>query len=149
MSHADRVVQSRDVWVVDADIDRVDWVRAKADLASDDFDNGRSPEVLRRSFEHSPHVAFAWWDGKLVGMARMLSDGVCNAYLIDVWTQSSVRRRGVATAMVTRLSSAVPGQHIGLQTDDAIAFYSCLGFRRQPEFMGLVVGRWLDNEANQ
>ena len=79
----------------------------------------------------------------------MLSDGVCNAYLLDVWTQSSVRRRGIATAMVNRLKAAVPGQHIGLQTEDAVEFYSGLGFRRQPEFMSLVVGRWLDNEANR
>jgi predicted GNAT family acetyltransferase len=149
LSDADRVVQSNNVWVVDADIDRVDWVRAKADLASDDFDNGRSPQALRRSFEQSSHVAFVWWDGGLVGMARMLSDGVCNAYLVDVWTQSSVRRRGVATAMFSRLREAVPGQHIGLQTEDAVEFYSRLGFRRQPEFMSLVVGSWLDNDANR
>jgi ribosomal protein S18 acetylase RimI-like enzyme len=141
--------QSSGVWVLDADIDRVDWVQAKTDLASDHFDNGRSPEALRRSFEQSPHVAFAWLDGKLVGMARMLSDGVCNAYLVDVWTRSSARGRGIATAMVSLLRESVPGQHIGLQTEDAIEFYAGLGFRRQPEFMSLVVGRWLDNEANR
>lgn len=143
------MARSDDIWLIDADIDRVDWVQAKSDLASDDFDNGRTPEALRRSFEQSTHVAFAWLDGTLVGMARMLSDGVCNAYLIDVWTRSTVRRRGVATAMVSRLSESVPGQHIGLQTDDASDFYAALGFRRQPEFMSLVVGRWLDNDANR
>lgn len=148
-SHAGEMMQSKDVWLVDFDINRVDWVQAKADLASDDFDNGRSPEAIRRSFEQSTHVAFAWWENRLAGMARMLSDGVCNAYLLDVWTQSSLRRRGIATAMVTRLIAAVPGQHIGLQTEDADEFYAGLGFRRQPEFMSLVVGRWLDNDANR
>lgn len=136
-------------WTVDADLERVDWVRAKADLAADDFDNGRSPEALRRSFAASAHVAFAWRGEQLVGMARLLSDGVCNAYLVDVWTQSSMRRRGIATAMVERLMSCVPGQHIGLQTDDAAAFYTGLGFRPQPEFLSVVVGRWLDNAANR
>jgi GNAT superfamily N-acetyltransferase len=135
-------------WTVDADIDRVDWIRAKADLACDNFDNGRSPDALRRSFERSQHVAFVRLDGRVVGMARMLSDGVCNAYLIDVWTHSSVRRQGIARAMVSRLIAEVPGQHIGLQTDDAEHFYATLGFQRQPHHMGLVAGRWLDNEMN-
>ena len=135
--------------MVDDDVDRVDWAQAKTDLAADHFDNGRSPAALRRSFEQSSHVAFVRLDGAVVGMARMLSDGVCNAYLLDVWTQSSVRRRGIATAMVHRLAQAVPGQHIGLQTDDAEQFYARLGFQRQPEFLSLVVGRWLDNDANR
>ncbi|CAN5622027.1 hypothetical protein BH10ACT8_BH10ACT8_14540 [soil metagenome] len=135
--------------VVDDRVDAVDWNRAKADLAADDFDNGRSALALRRSFEQSQHVALAWLDGRLIGMARMLSDGVCNSYLLDVWTSSEFRRRGVATAMVGHLAGEVPGQHIGLQTDDAQAFYSGLGFRQQPDFMSLVVGEWLDNEANQ
>jgi predicted GNAT family acetyltransferase len=135
--------------VVDSEIDRVDWGDAKAKLTADDFDNGRSAQALRRSFEQSQHVAFAWLDGDLVGMARMLSDHVCNAYLIDVWTHSAVRRQGIATAMVEYLATRVPGQHIGLQTDDAQAFYAGLGFRQQPEFMSLVVGRWLDNDANR
>jgi GNAT superfamily N-acetyltransferase len=82
-------------------------------------------------------------------MARMLSDGVCNAYLIDVWTTASLRRRGIANAMVEQLAAAVPGQHVGLQTDDAVDFYARLGFRMQPHFMSRVVGRWLDNDANR
>jgi GNAT superfamily N-acetyltransferase len=134
--------------VVDSRVEQVDWEQAKADLAADDFDNGRSPAALRRSFEHSQFVALAWMDGKLVGMARLLSDGVCNAYLIDVWTKSSLRRRGIGTAMIDHLVASVPGQHVGLQTDEAEAFYSALGFRPQPQFMGRVAGRWLDNEAN-
>jgi hypothetical protein len=31
----------------------VDWAQAKADLATDRFDNGRSPDALRRSIETS------------------------------------------------------------------------------------------------
>ena len=133
----------------DSSLDGVDWEQAKADLAADHFDNGRSSNALRRSFEQSQHVAFARDGDHVVGMARMLSDGVCNAYLLDVWTLSSYRRRGIASGMVKQLAGAVPGQHIGLQTDDAQALYETLGFRPQPEFWSLVVGKWLDNDANQ
>jgi ribosomal protein S18 acetylase RimI-like enzyme len=134
---------------VDASLRDIDWDRAKADLASDAFDNGRSPEALRRSFENSQHVVFARDGDHVVGMARLLSDGVCNAYLLDVWTLASYRREGVASAMIRHLIEKVPGHHVGLQTDDAEDLYRSLGFTPQPEFMSLVVGDWLDNEANR
>src|SRR5215470_2758579 len=130
-------------------LEGINWAQAKADLAADDFDNGRSPGALRASFERSQHVAVARDGDRVVGMARMLSDGVCNSYLLDVWTQSSYRRRGIASAMVQALADKVPGQHIGLQTDDAQALYASLGFQPQPEFWSLVVGGWLDNDANR
>jgi len=134
---------------IDDSLDGIDWAQAKADLAADDFDNGRSPEALRRSFEQSAHVAFARDGNRVVGMARLLSDGVCNAYLVDVWTSTQYRRRGIASSMVRLLMDAVPGQHVGLQTDDAQGLYESLGFRPQPEFWSVVVGRWLDNDANR
>jgi ribosomal protein S18 acetylase RimI-like enzyme len=134
---------------VDGSLDGIDWARTKADLAADDFDNGRSPDALRRSFERSQHVAIARDGDRVVGMARLLSDGVCNAYLVDVWTASSHRRRGIATRMVRLLLDAVPGQHVGLQTGDAQALYRSLGFRPQPEFLSTVPGTWLDNEGNR
>jgi len=133
----------------DGSLEGIDWTQAKADLAADHFDNGRSPEALRRSFEHSQHVALARDGDRVVGMARMLSDGVCNAYIVDVWTHSSYRRLGIASTLMRMLADAVPGQHIGLQTGDAQTLYASLGYRPQPEFWSLVVGRWLDNDANR
>ena len=79
----------------------------------------------------------------------MLSDGVCNAYLVDVWTSSAYRRQGIGSALVRHLLEAVPGQHVGLQTEDAEAFYASLGFHEQPRFWSTVVGRWLENDANR
>jgi ribosomal protein S18 acetylase RimI-like enzyme len=134
---------------IDESLDRIDWDQAKADLTADHFDNGRSARALRASFAQSQHVAFARDGDRVVGMARLLSDGVCNAYLLDVWTLSSYRRQGIASRMVRLLMSRVPGQHIGLQTDDAEAFYATLGFGYQPHFMSAVTGTWLGNDANR
>jgi hypothetical protein len=67
-------------------LDGIDWAQAKADLAADDFDNGRSPGALRASFERSQHVAIARDDDRVVGMARLL----------DVWTMSAYRGRASA-----------------------------------------------------
>lgn len=127
----------------------IDWDALKADLADDDFDNGRTAEALRRSFERSQHVAYARDGDRVVGTARLLSDGVCNAYLVDVWTLSVYRRRGIASAMIHHLLEQVPGQHVGLQTDSAQDLYAALGFRPQPEFWSTVSGAWLENDANR
>ena len=81
-------------------------------------------------------------------MARLLSDGVCNAFLVDVWTASD-RRQGIASQMIGLLLDEVPGQHVGLQTDDAQELYRSLGFEQQPEFWSRTVGMWLDNDANR
>ena len=132
----------------DTALEGIDWERAKADLAADRFDNGRTADALRRSFEQSQHVAFSRDGDRLVGMARLLSDGVCNAYVVDVWTQSAYWRQGIASRLMRMLADAVPGQHIGLQTDDAQELYASLGFKPQPEFWSIVSGRWLDNDAN-
>ena len=61
---------------IDDSLDGIDWAQAKSDLAADRFDNGRTAEALRRSFEHSQHVAIARDGHRVVGMSRLLSDGV-------------------------------------------------------------------------
>jgi ribosomal protein S18 acetylase RimI-like enzyme len=94
-------------------------------------------------------VVIAWDGPRVVGMGRLLSDGVCNAYLVDLWTASPYRRQGIARAMIERLLSEVPGQHVGLQTNSAPELYERLGFERQPEFFSRVVGGWLANDANR
>ena len=134
---------------IDESLEGIDWAAAKADLAADDFDNGRSAGALRTSFEQSQHVAIARDGDRVVGMARLLSNGVCNAYLLDVWTATAYRRQGVGSAMVRLLMEQVLGQHIGLQTDDAEAFYASLGYRPQPAFMSAISGTWLANDANE
>ena len=134
---------------IDGSLEGIDWVRTKADLAADAWDNGRSAEALRRSFEQSQHVAIARDGDRVIGMARLLSDGVCNSFIIDVWTETPYRRQGIASAMMRRLLDQVPGQHVGLQTDSAQELYRLLGFAPQPEFWSVVVGSWLDNDANR
>jgi len=84
---------------------------------------------------------------KVVGTARVLSDGVCNAYIIDVWTLTKYRRRGIASKMMEMLFSQLQGQHVYLFTDDAIEFYEALGFEAQPFGMGKVIGKWLGGKA--
>ena len=57
----------------------VDWLSLKGQLEADDFDNGRTAEELQRSFASSFAVVIAWASDRIVGTARVLADGVCNA----------------------------------------------------------------------
>jgi predicted GNAT family acetyltransferase len=124
-------------------LEGVDWARMKELLAADDFDNGRTPEQLRESFANS-HTAVVAYDGdQIVGTARSISDGVCNAYVVDVWTLSSHRGRGVARGMMGRLEEGLRGQHVYLFSDDAVGLYKKLGYREQPTGLSKVVGEWL------
>ncbi|HEX4726341.1 MAG TPA: GNAT family N-acetyltransferase [Jatrophihabitans sp.] len=124
--------------------DDVDWPALKAALVAGGFDNLRTPEQYRISHENSHAVLFGRVAGEFVANGRVLSDGVCNAYLVDIWTAPALRRQGVGSELVRRLVATVPGQHVGLFTDDMQPFYASLGFRIRPDFMDKVIGRWLD-----
>ncbi|HZE71964.1 MAG TPA: GNAT family N-acetyltransferase [Pyrinomonadaceae bacterium] len=130
-----------------SDLDGVAWPEMKATLADDSFDNGRTAEQLRVSFENSYATVIAYDGHRIIGTARALSDGVCNAYVVDVWTLSSYRKRGIARAMMEILNQKLEGQHVYLFSDDAVEFYEKLGFRQQPTGLGKVVGEWLRNDG--
>jgi hypothetical protein len=46
---------------IDGSLEGIDWAQAKADLAADDFDNGRSAGALRTSFERSMSAIAGTW----------------------------------------------------------------------------------------
>ncbi len=125
----------------------VDWAALRRDLIADDFHNGRTTAQLRMSFENSARVAIARDGARVVGTARALSDGVGNAYVIDVWTHSGYRGRGIGTRMMRMLLDAVPGQHVYLQADEARGFYRRLGFEEQPVGLSVISGAYLENET--
>jgi GNAT superfamily N-acetyltransferase len=124
--------------------DGVDWDALKADLAGDRFDNGRSTAQMEQSFRASYCCVFAREGDRVIGTGRALSDGVCNAYLVDMWTHSAHRRRGIGRRMVEQLCERLTGQHVYLFTDDAHAFYTACGFATRGSGMERIVGRWLN-----
>ena len=125
----------------------VDWAAMRQALIDDKFDNGRTVEQYQRSFENTAHVVIAYDGDRIIGTVRMLSDGVCNAYIVDVWTDSAYRRQGIAREMMRLVESQAPGQHVSLWTDDMQAFYESIGYRPTPHntLYEKVIGEWLDN----
>ena len=130
------------------DIDNVDWKTLKETLQADDFDNGRTPRQYRLSAENSAWNCFAWADGQVIGTVRALSDGVGNAYVVDVWTHSQYRNQGVARRMMELTLEKMPGQHVYLFTDDdAIDFYYKIGFKKQGIGVYKIGGSYLENRT--
>ena len=101
----------------------IDWKKLKSRLKQDTFDNGRTAEELELSFKNSYAICFAVEGDRIVGKVRVLSDGVCNAYIVDTWTDSEYRNRGIASRMMEKLLEKLAGQHVYLFTDDSVAFY--------------------------
>jgi ribosomal protein S18 acetylase RimI-like enzyme len=124
--------------------DGIDWVALKAALAADQFDNGRTALQMERSFRASFRCVYAINGTIVVGTARALSDGVCNAYIVDMWTHSSHRRRGIGRRMIDLLCESLIGQHVYLFTDDQEAFYASCGFTPRGVGLEKIVGRWLE-----
>jgi GNAT superfamily N-acetyltransferase len=82
---------------------------------------------------------------RIIGTVRVLSDRVCNAYVVDVWTYSPYHRQGIASQMMKIALEELPGQHVYLFTEDAEEFYTTPGFKRRGVGLELVVGTWLVN----
>lgn len=131
------------------DTDGVDWASMRQTLIEDDFDNLRTVAQYQRSFENSAGVVIAYDGDAIIGTARMLSDGVCNAYVVDVWTHSRYRQQGIARTMMAMLEAKAQGQHVSLWTGSTPEFYERIGYRRSADgiLFEKVVGEWLQNDT--
>ena len=125
----------------------INWQQLRGDLIEDNFHNGRSSAQLQESFENSAVQIYVLDGKRCVATARALSDGVCNAYVVDVWTMTSYRRQQIASRMMHMISEACAGQHIYLFTDDAVDFYKKNGFTEKAVGLELVSGEWLNNSS--
>lgn len=129
------------------DLVNVDWAAMKDAVSRDSFDNGRTSLQLQVSFQNSFSSCIAYDEAQIVGTARVLSDGVGNAYIVDVWTLSAYRLRGIARTMMELLLRELQGQHVCLFTDEAVEFYRKLGFKECEVGMEKIVGTYLQNHA--
>ncbi len=125
-------------------MEELDWHKLKDRLNQDNFDNGRTAEELELSFKNSYAVCFAVEEDKIVGKVRALSDSVCNAYIVDLWTDSEYRKKGIASKMIEIILQKLAGQHVYLFTDDSVDFYKKLGFQERPTGLEIIVGNWLN-----
>lgn len=95
----------------------------------------RDPLGLMRAIANSTYVVTARdADGRLVGLARGLSDDVAVFYLQDILVHPSRQRRGIGHSLLSACLDrfAHVRQKILLTDDDPaqLAFYESFGYRR-------------------
>jgi GNAT superfamily N-acetyltransferase len=97
-----------------------------------------NPELLRKGVAGSSYVVTARLGGRLVGLARAVSDDATICYLQDVLVHPEARRRGIGRqlveAVLERYRSA--RQKVLLTDDEAAqrAFYEALGYAEIRDF---------------
>lgn len=100
---------------------------------------GREGDKVRRAFENSTTVCFAFDGSRLVGAARALSDREYHATIYDVAVHPDYQRRGIGTRLVGELLAVLPVWRVLLVADDDVKdFYRRLGF----ESLGDVMARF-------
>ena len=92
----------------------------------------RTREQVRAQVDGAWRVVGAYdaVTGIQVGFARALSDGICEAYLADVFVVPDHRGHGLGRAIVRRMVEDGPGDHLRwwLATADAHGLYRQFGF---------------------
>ncbi len=90
-----------------------------------------NPNRVWEMFENSSLVLTAWNKGHLVGIARVITDGVLVSYLCDLAVEPDVQRLGVGTALIDEVLNRAQGMDLILRDSDISAsFYARLGFKQ-------------------
>ncbi|NYE94319.1 ribosomal protein S18 acetylase RimI-like enzyme [Psychromicrobium silvestre] len=90
-----------------------------------------APERLMQALANSTALAQAREDGRLVGLARVISDSVSICFLQSLATHPDYQRRGIGKALVEKVFEPFPLMVRALITGVAPeqrAFYESLGF---------------------
>ena len=120
-----------DGFELDDERDRVDVEAVHRFLAEDSYwARGRPREVVERLVREAPRVVGLYQDGRQLGFARVVTDGVAIAYLADVYVLPEARGRGLGVELVREAVEGGPFAHCRwiLHTADAHGLYAKLGF---------------------
>jgi GNAT superfamily N-acetyltransferase len=89
-------------------------------------------EKIWSMFEQSSVVITAWQHGRLVGLARILTDGVLNSMICDFAVEPDVQGSGVGRMILDAINGKCKGTTIYLYDRKATArFYAKMGFQKQ------------------
>lgn len=111
-------------------------------------------EVLKRSglsdhpaweqeiiFNNSYAVVFVYDEEKIVGVARALSDGVCQAVIYNVALEEEYQGHGIGRSLIEKLLEQLKGQNVILYTHPrTVHLYEKFGFRRSKTAMCMFQG---------
>jgi GNAT superfamily N-acetyltransferase len=89
------------------------------------------PVLVQKMFERATLVISAWQRGRLIGLARVLSDGVLFSYLCDLAVEPDVQGLGVGRKLIEEVARQCKGTQLILSDVGPNArLYERLGFAR-------------------
>lgn len=96
--------------------------------------NKNDKSALAAALIRNSHCFLAALDkGRVVGIGRAISDGVCDAYIQDVAVLEEYRGRGLGSKIVRGLKNRLKADGIRwvglIAQDDSHGFYEPLGFK--------------------
>lgn len=87
----------------------------------------------------------AFYDGKMIGMGRAISDGCSDAYIQDVVVLSEFRKRGIARAIINKIVSELESRGvdwIGLVAQPGTEkFYEALSFEKMEDHVPMLLNK--------
>lgn len=105
--------------IIAVDADNLEQVRLVAKMYVDAGWSDRVDEDGTRRALKNTYCAFAAFEGgKFAGFFRALSDGVSDAYLLDLFVYEQFRRRGIALALCRRIVEKLKS--------DGISWITCI-----------------------
>lgn len=121
--------------ITDADVNEIVDIYKDAGWWDDNFGTSFIDTMLKSSFR----FAGAFYNGQLIGMGRVLSDGISDAYIQDIAVLKKYRGNGIGKAIVSKLVSELRRcdiDWIGLIGEPGTAeFYENLGFKTMTNYI--------------
>jgi GNAT superfamily N-acetyltransferase len=116
---------------LDDDQARIDVAEVHRFISEESYwGKGRPYETQERLVREASRVVGLYHEGRQVGFARAVTDGVAFVYLADVYVLEEFRGRGLGLELVREMvdGSAFADRKWLLHTGDAHALYAKLGF---------------------
>jgi predicted N-acetyltransferase YhbS len=116
---------------LDDDRGRIDVAAVHRYLSEESYwAAGRSFETVERLVREAARVVGVYLDGRQVGFARAVSDGVAVAYLADVYVLPEYQDRGLGAELVREIVERGEFADVRwlLHTRDAHSLYARVGF---------------------
>ena len=89
-----------------------------------------NPDALMAAFQASNLVLTLWERDRLVGLARVLTDGATTSYLCDLAVEPDVQGGGVGKRLVDEILERCKGTELILRDSNlSSGFYDRLGFQ--------------------
>jgi GNAT superfamily N-acetyltransferase len=114
------------------------------------FSRGRDPETIQLAVEETDLLVQAWDGSRLVGTARVITDGAYYATIWDVIVDPEYQGRGIGRALMQRAVEPFLGRGFSFialfAAEGKESFYEDLGFRPRARAMNLDEARWRARE---